>query len=172
MYFCVAFSQFRITAFTQSRTYLHTEHKKSIGPYDRQFDHSVKYLVSIKTFVSPSLSFITLPYPSKRTNPTPTHHTKSYSILRYSIILNLFIVHQYNLITLPYPTLIYKINTPLETSPICHALSCPALSCPVLPCNFWVNLQCKDITELQFLFFDFRRGSKSEVFAHVPLHTS
>ena len=38
--------------------------------------------------------------------------------------------------------------------------------------HFWVNLQRKDITELQLLFMDFRRGSKVGVFAHIPLHTS
>ena len=47
----------------------------SIGPYGRQFDHLIKYLVSIKTSANPSLSFPTLPYPillDAATQPWPT----------------------------------------------------------------------------------------------------
>ena len=39
------------------------------------------------------------------------------------------------------------------------------------PYHFWVNLQWKDITELQFLFLDFRRGSKVGVFLRILLYT-
>ena len=95
--FCVPFSQFRITVFTQSRIEL-LKHQKPIGPYARQFDHSVKYLVSIKTSANPSLSFPTISCQTHPSNPDPTHPTKPYSILRYSTILNIFIVHQYYLI--------------------------------------------------------------------------
>ena len=75
-----AFTQFRITVFTQSRTNL-LKHKKSIGPFGRQFDHSIKDLVSIKTSANPSLIFHTLPYPTlldAPSHPTPTHPTKPY----------------------------------------------------------------------------------------------
>ena len=93
----MCFSQFRITVFTQSRTDL-LKHKKSIGSYGRQFDHSIKYLVSIKTSANPSLSFLTLSYLTRRTHPSPIHYTKPQSVLLYSTILNLFIVYQYHLI--------------------------------------------------------------------------
>ena len=94
----MSFSQFRITVFPQSRIDL-LKHKKTIGPYGRQFDRSITYLVSIKTSANASLS--SLPYPTRRTHPTPTHQYKPYSILLYSTILNLFIVYQYYIM---YPT--------------------------------------------------------------------
>ena len=118
----MSLSQFRITVFTQSRTDL-LKHNKSIGPYGRQFDHSIKYLVSIQTSANPSLIFLTLSYPTRRTNPTPTHHTKPYFILRYSTILNLFIAHQYNLYIYKknYPKLEYSTRKTLHHVPQCNA---------------------------------------------------
>ena len=102
----MSFRQFRITVFLQKRTAL-LKHKKSIGPYGRQFHHSVKYRESTKKSTNTSLSFLILPYLTLLQAPTQPRPIRKIGSVRYN---NLFYCYSFPKSILKYLSRMARVS--------------------------------------------------------------